>query len=73
METMAYTLIIILLATEVYCVWYIKEYLRERSEKRTERRRAYYRHRAYKDKAEKRTLKTNRETLFKAISKEGKE
>ena len=51
----------------------IKEYLRERSEKRTERRRAYYRHRAYKDKAEKRTLKTNRETLFKAISKEGKE
>lgn len=72
MNIFAYTLIIILLATEVYCAWWIKEYLREQSEKRTERRRAYYRRRAYKDKAEKRTLKNNREMLFKAISKEVK-
>ena len=69
METLAYTLIIILLATEVYCAWWIKEYLREQSEKRTERRRAYYRKRAYKAKAEARKLKEARENIFRSINK----
>lgn len=71
MEALGYTLILILTLYIAYNIHRIKIILRERSEERTDNRRAFYRARAYKDLAYKRGLKNNREMLFKAISKEG--
>lgn len=71
MEALGYTLILILTLYIAYNIHRIKIILRERSEERTDNRRAFYRARAYKDLAYKRGVKNNRETLFKAISKEG--
>ena len=70
METLGCILILILSAYIAYNISRIKVILRERSEERTDNRRAFYRARAYKNLAYKRGLKNNRETLFKAISKE---
>ena len=71
MEALAYTLIAILAAYLCHNVREIRRILKERSEERTDNRRAFFRARAYKDLANKRQLKNNREMLFKAISKEG--
>lgn len=70
METLGCILILILSAYIAYNINRIKVILRDRSEERTDSRRAFYRARAYKNLAYKRGLKNNRETLFKAISKE---
>ena len=69
METLGYTLITILAAYIVHNVREIRRILKERSEERTDNRRAFYRARAYKDKAYKRTLKKNREMLFNALTR----
>ena len=72
-ETMYYlladTLIIVLSSFLVYCGYKLRQELRERSEQRTDNRRAAYRVKAYKDIAERRTLKNSRETLWRTIRK----
>jgi hypothetical protein len=62
-------LITALLATEVYCGWYIREYLKERSEERTAARRAAYRHKAYTEMNKRYDLRKSREALWNTITK----
>lgn len=69
MEILGYCLVAILLSTEVWCGYRLRQIIRYRSEERTEARRAFYRARAYKELAKRRTLKKRRETLFKSIEK----
>ena len=69
METLGYVLIVVLLATEMYCGYSLRKILRSRSEQRTDERRAYYRRKAYKTIRERRKLKKARETLFNSITK----
>lgn len=70
METLAATLIIILSATEAYCLWRIKNYVKERSEQRSEARRAASRPRAYKKVHDSWTVYRNRRQLWESINKE---
>lgn len=69
MLILAGILITTLLATEVYCGWYIREYLKERSEQRTAARRAAYRHKAYMEMNKRYDLRKSREALWNTISK----
>lgn len=54
---------------EIYCGVWLKRILRTRSEERTENRRAYYRDKAYKTKAEARALKDARQELWRRLQK----
>ena len=67
MQVLAYILIAILCGTEVWCGYRFRQIIRSRSEARTNARRAFYRAKAYKDIAERRTLKKRREMLFKEM------
>lgn len=69
MLILAGILITALLATEVYCGWYIREYLKERSEERTAARRAAYRHKAYTEMNKRYDLRKSREALWNTITK----
>ena len=69
MMILGYILIAVLLGTEVWCGYRFRQIIRSRSEARTNARRAFYRAKAYKDIAERRTLKKRREMLFKSIVK----
>lgn len=69
MLILAGILITALLATEVYCVWYIKEYLRERSEQRTAARRAALRPKAYEKVRKSWAIYRNRKNLWETINK----
>lgn len=71
METLGMTLILILSGYEAYNITRLTRIFKQRSEERTDERRAFFRAQAYKDLAYKKGLKNNREMLFKAISKEG--
>lgn len=66
---LAYTLIVVLCSFLVYCGYSLKRELKHRSEERTNNRRAFYRDKAYKDLAEKRTLKNSRQALWNALRK----
>lgn len=66
---LADSLIVILSSILVYCGYSLRKELKQRSEERTNNRRAFYRDRAYKDLAEKRTLKNSRQALWNAIRK----
>lgn len=70
MEILAYSLIAILLSTEVWCGYRLRQIIRYRSEARAAARRAVYRARAYKDMNERWRLKKRREKLFRSITKE---
>lgn len=63
MEILAITLIIILSATEAYCLWTIKNYLKDRSEQRTAARRAATRPRAYRQVHKEWAIYRNRQEL----------
>ncbi|MGN0614924.1 hypothetical protein [Ruminococcus flavefaciens] len=54
---------------ELYCGVRLKRILRIRSEERTDNRRAYYRDKAYKTKAEARALKDARQELWRRLQK----
>jgi hypothetical protein len=69
MEILGYCLVAILLSTEVWCGYRLRQIIRYRSEERTEARRAAFRAKAYKDMNERWRLKKRRETLFKSIEK----
>ena len=62
-------LIVVLSSFLVYCGYKLRQELKERSEERINARREAFRVKAYKDLAEKRSLKNSRETLWKAIRK----
>ncbi len=67
--TLGTILIAALLGTEVWCGYTLRQILRQRSEERTDNRRAFYRNVAYKDKAEARALKNARQALWRSIEK----
>lgn len=69
MMILAYILIAVLLSTEVWCGYQLRQILKNRSEERTEARKAVYRAKAYKDMNERWALKKSREMLFKSIVK----
>ncbi len=69
LEVLGAVLIIILVAVEAVCSLLVVKYLHDRSERRTTERRAFYRHRAYKEMNERCDLKKSREMLWNMISK----
>ena len=69
MEILAYILICVLSGYEIYNAYRIRKILRQRSEERTEARRAFYRDKAYKDLAYRRGLKNSRQMLWRSIQK----
>ena len=54
---------------EICCAVRLRRILRIRSEERTDNRRAYYRDKAYKVKAEARALKDARQKLWRSLQK----
>ena len=54
---------------ELYCGVRLKRIMHMRSEERTDNRRAYYRDKAYKTKAEARALKDARQELWRRLQK----
>ena len=54
---------------EIYCGARLIDILKQCSEERTNTRRAFYRDRAYKHLTEQRTLKNNRQALWRSIQK----
>lgn len=73
MKELSYILIASLSLTEAYCISWLIRYALDRSEERTEERRAVYRAKAYKDVRERRIKNQNRDRLWDAfgINKEG--
>lgn len=67
METLGVILIIILLVFEVSCWVKIYRIIQYRSEERTRKRRAFFRHKAYKRKAMERSLKKARQTVWEDL------
>lgn len=67
MNTLAAILIVILLLILAHCIVWLIQDGKERSEQRTSDRRAYYRLKAYKDKAKQRALKKARQMLWEDI------
>lgn len=68
--TLGTILIAALLGTEVWCGYTLRQILRQRSEERTDARRARFRAKAYKNLNERWTLKKNRQKLWESIQKE---
>ena len=68
-NALAYTMIAVLCGVLVVCGYLLRKELKERSEERTEARRAFYRYKAYKDMNERYDLKTSREKLWKSLQK----
>lgn len=54
---------------ELYCGVRLRKILKARSDERTDNRRAFYRDRAYKVKAEARALKDARQELWRRLPK----
>ena len=54
---------------EIYCGAQLIDIIKQRSEERTDARRAFYRDRAYKYLTEQRALKNNRQKLWRSIQK----
>lgn len=69
METLALILIIFLLLVEVYCGTWLYSYFKQRSEKRSEARRAATRPRIYKEVHDSWTIERNRRKLWDIIDK----
>ena len=69
MEILAITLIAVLCGVEVYCGYALRQEFKQRSEKRTDNRRAAYRAKAYKDLAKRTALKNARQTLWRSLQK----
>lgn len=63
------TLIVILVAVEIGCFLTLRKILHQRSDERTDARRAAYRDKAYNDIAEIRRLKNNRQELWRRLQK----
>jgi hypothetical protein len=63
------TLIVILVAVEIGCFILLRKILHQRSDERTDARRAAYRDKAYNDIAEIRRLKNNRQELWQSLQK----
>ncbi len=69
MEILAITLIAVLCGVEVYCGYALRQEIRQRSEERTEARRAATRPRIYKAVHESWTVYRNRNDLWEKIEK----
>ena len=57
------------LGLELYCGVRLRNILKARSDERTDNRRAFYRDKAYKAKAEARALKNARQALWRSLQK----
>ena len=66
---LAYTLLAVLGSVLIACGFCLRKELRQRSEARTETRRAFYRYKAYKTMNEKYDLRKSRERLWKSLQK----
>ena len=64
METLAAIIVIILLFVIAVCLLVIEQRIRNISDKHTDERREYYRHKAYKAKAEARAIKEARKKVW---------
>lgn len=53
--------------TEIYCIAWLVRYVLDRSDERTEERRAMYRAKAYRDVRERRIKNRNRDRLWDAF------
>ena len=53
--------------TEIYCIAWLVRYVLDRSDERTEERRAMYRAKAYRDVRERRIKNRNRDRLWNAF------
>lgn len=69
MTALAIILICALSSVEMYCFAWIVNYIQERSDERTEQRRAMYRARAYKQMNERWSLMQRRRALWRWIEK----
>lgn len=69
LETFGAVYVIILLSVQAFCLVRVVGYLKDRSEQKTAERRAFYRHRAYKEMNDRYDLKKSREKLWSMISK----
>ena len=69
-DALAIVIISALLGVQVWCGYTLRKILHQRSDERTDARRAHYRHKAYNDIAEIRRLKNNRQELWERISHE---
>lgn len=67
MITLTAILIAVLSLTEVYCIAWLIRYAVDRSEQRTEQRRAMYRARAYSAVKERRIINQNRQATWRAF------
>ena len=69
-NALAIVIISALLGVQVWCGYTLRKILHQRSDERTDARRAAYRDKAYNDIAEIRRLKNNRQELWESISHE---
>lgn len=69
-DALAIVIISALLGVQVWCGYTLRKILHQRSDERTDARRAAYRDKAYNDIAEIRRLKNNRQELWERISHE---
>lgn len=67
MTALAIILICALSSVEMYCFAWIVNYIQERSDERTEQRRAMYRARAYSAVKERRIICQNRQATWRAF------
>lgn len=64
------TMIVIILAlTEAYCADWIVTYCKDKAEEKAEKRRAVYRRKAYDEVYARRTINSNRYSLWRSIEK----
>jgi hypothetical protein len=66
---LAYLMIAVLCSVLVVCGYCLKKELKQRSDERTNERRAKYRYEAYKAMNEKYDLRKSRERLWKSLQK----
>ena len=69
MEILGYCLVAILLSTEVWCGYRLRQILRQRSEERTDARREALRPAAYKKVHDEWTVLRNRRSLWDNLNK----
>ena len=58
-----------LVLTELYCISWLIDYAKDRSDERSEARREKYRRQAYKEMNDRWTAKQNRQNLWRSIRK----
>ena len=69
MTALATMIVIILALTEAYCADWIVTYCKDKAEEKAEKRRAIYRRKAYEEVYARRTITSNRCTLWQSIEK----